>query len=158
MIQITDLTKVFAMGENEVRALDGVSFSIDKGEMISIMGPSGSGKSTLMHILGCLSRPTSGQYILDGQDISDVSKNELAIIRNEKLGFIFQAYNLLPRTDAVIAQLVRLAPLAAHGLVHLSEDAVTVTDAGWYVVRAVAMVFDRYLAPQATDQRFSRIV
>jgi len=101
MIQTENLTKVYQMGETEVRALNGASFTIQKGEMVAIMGPSGSGKSTLMHILGCLSQPTSGKYILDGEDVSDLDKVQLAHIRNKKLGFVFQAYNLLSRTTAL---------------------------------------------------------
>ena len=101
MIQIDELTKVFAMGENEVRALDGVSFSIEKGEMISIMGPSGSGKSTLMSIVGCLDVPTSGSYVLDDSPVEKMNDSQLAEVRSRKIGFVFQQFNLLSRTSAL---------------------------------------------------------
>ncbi len=101
IIEIIELTKVYGMGEIQVRALDEVSLTIRMGEFVAIMGPSGSGKSTLMNILGCLDRPTLGQYILAGEDVSDLDKTQLAIIRNQRIGFIFQSYNLLPQTTAL---------------------------------------------------------
>ncbi len=100
MIEIENITKIYRLGDAEVRALDGVSLKIEKGEMVSIMGPSGSGKSTLMAILGCLDVPTSGGYRLDGQNVENLSDNQLADIRNRKIGFVFQQFNLLARTTA----------------------------------------------------------
>lgn len=96
-----NLVKVYQMGDFEVRALDGASIQVQQGEFVAIMGPSGSGKTTLMNVLGCLMIPTSGKYILDGENVSDLDKVELAQIRNQKLGFIFQSYNLLTRTPAL---------------------------------------------------------
>jgi putative ABC transport system ATP-binding protein len=101
MIQVDDLTKIFMMGSTEIRALDHIHFNIDKGEMISIMGPSGSGKSTLMSIIGCLDAPTSGTYILDGEDVSSLEDRGLANVRGRKIGFVFQQFNLLARTSAL---------------------------------------------------------
>ena len=100
LIEISNLTKVYGAGGIAVQALDGVSLTISSGEFAAIMGPSGSGKSTLMNILGALDRPTEGSYVLDGEDISRLSKSELAQIRNKKLGFVFQSFNLLPRLSA----------------------------------------------------------
>ena len=101
MIEVSHITKIYKIGSVETIALNDVSFSIKKGEFVAIMGPSGSGKSTLMHILGALDTPTSGKYVLDGEDVSRLSKDELAEIRNKKIGFVFQAFNLLPRTTAL---------------------------------------------------------
>jgi putative ABC transport system ATP-binding protein len=101
MIKISHLTKKYVTGDIELNALDDISFNVEKGEFLAIMGPSGSGKSTLMHILGALDVATSGEYFLDGKKIADLSDDELAEIRNKKIGFVFQAYNLLPRTTAL---------------------------------------------------------
>lgn len=101
MIEVTNITKTYGSGDTAFQALKGVSFSIEDGEFVAIMGPSGSGKSTLMHILGCLDTPTSGSYTLDGQDVSKLADDELAKIRSEKIGFVFQAFNLLGRTTVL---------------------------------------------------------
>jgi len=101
VISIKNLVKTYIVGEVEVRALRGVSLDVQEGEFVAVTGPSGSGKSTLMHILGCLDRPTSGQYILDGQDVSKMSRDQLAEVRNKRIGFVFQGFNLLSRTTAL---------------------------------------------------------
>jgi putative ABC transport system ATP-binding protein len=101
VISVRDLTKTYQVGDIEVRALRGASLDVHRGEFVCVTGPSGSGKSTFMHIVGCLDRPTSGQYFLDGKDVSRMSKDELARIRNTKIGFVFQGFNLLSRTTAL---------------------------------------------------------
>lgn len=101
MIECKNITKVYGSGEEETRALKGVSFSITDGEFVAIIGPSGSGKSTLMHILGCLDTPTSGSYFLDGRDVSKLSDDQLADVRSNQIGFVFQSFNLLPRTTVM---------------------------------------------------------
>jgi putative ABC transport system ATP-binding protein len=101
LIEIKDLSKVYGVGNVAVHALRGINATVAKGEFVAVMGASGSGKSTLMNILGCLDRPTSGAYVLDGEDVSRLSKDRLAGVRNKKIGFVFQSYNLLPRLTAV---------------------------------------------------------
>jgi putative ABC transport system ATP-binding protein len=101
VIEVHDIRKTYKMGEVEVHALRGVSFTIDRGEVVSIMGPSGSGKSTLMNTLGCLDRPTSGEYLLDGETVASLNDDQLADIRNRKVGFVFQSFNLLTRQTAI---------------------------------------------------------
>ncbi|PZC50587.1 MAG: putative ABC transport system ATP-binding protein [Chloroflexi bacterium] len=100
MIELYDVTKVYQMGSQQVAALNGIDLSIGQGEMTAIMGPSGSGKSTVMNIIGCLDVPSSGRYLLEGQEVGSLSDDSLAGIRNEKIGFVFQTYNLLPRLTA----------------------------------------------------------
>ncbi len=120
MIELNNVTKIYDLGEIKVNALDNVSFRCEKGEVVSIMGPSGSGKSTLLNILGCLDKPTSGKYSLEGQDVSRLTDNQLAVIRNRKLGFVFQSYNLLPKITAL--ENVEL-PMVYAGQGHRRESA-----------------------------------
>ena len=101
MIEVKNITKVYKSGEVETKVLKGISFSIKNGDFVAIIGPSGSGKSTLMHILGCLDTPTSGQYFFEGKNVSKLSDDELADIRKDKIGFVFQSFNLLPRTTVL---------------------------------------------------------
>jgi len=101
MLELENITKVYKAGQTEVPALRGISCRIESGEMVSIIGPSGSGKSTLMNIIGCLDKPTSGRYRLDGTEVSELNDNQLAEIRNKKIGFVFQSFNLLSRTTAL---------------------------------------------------------
>ncbi|MFA6257572.1 MAG: ABC transporter ATP-binding protein [Candidatus Paceibacterota bacterium] len=115
MIEIKNITKIYKTGDVEFKALDNVSFTVNDGEFVAIMGPSGSGKSTLMHMLGALDIPTSGTYLLDDKDVSTLSDDELADIRRDKIGFVFQSFNLLPRTTVLRNVMLPLIYAGVHG-------------------------------------------
>lgn len=115
MIEVRGVTKTYVSGEVETQALRGVSFLVESGDFVAIMGPSGSGKSTLMHILGCLDSPTSGTYLLDGHDVSSFSDDELSDVRKRRIGFVFQAFNLLPRATVVRNVMLPLVYAGVHG-------------------------------------------
>src|SRR5262245_61731657 len=114
LIKLENVYKTYRLGEMDVPVLKGVSLAIDHGEMVALMGASGSGKSTLMNILGCLDRPTAGRYWLDGQDVSRLSADQRATVRNRKIGFVFQSFNLLPRTSALENVMMPLSSTATH--------------------------------------------
>jgi putative ABC transport system ATP-binding protein len=133
MLELNNIGKIYDLGEVKVNALDDISFRCQKGEAISIMGHSGSGKSTLMNILGCLDRPTAGTYCLEGQDVSSLNDNQLAIIRNQKLGFVFQSYNLLPKMTAL--ENVEL-PMVYAGRGHRKQSALEALEAVGIAKRA----------------------
>lgn len=133
MIHLENIVKIYVIGDTKVNALDHISLDIEAGEIISIMGPSGSGKSTMMNLLGCLDRPTEGRYELDGIDVSRMSDDELATVRNKKIGFVFQSYNLLPRLNAVMN--VEL-PLIYNGMGNRHKRAVEAMEAVGIAKRA----------------------
>src|SRR3990170_3435484 len=128
MIDIENVSKIYQLGESEVRALDGVSIRIEKGEMAAIMGPSGSGKSTLMAILGCLDVPTSGVYRLDGDNVESLSDDQLADVRNRKIGFVFQQFNLLARTTALDNVMLPLTYGGLRGRARVNDPAIVLAD------------------------------
>jgi len=151
MIECRNITKVYRTGAEETTVLTGVSFSVAAGEFVAIMGPSGSGKSTLMHILGCLDVPTNGTYILDGQDVSTLSDDELAEIRKRKIGFVFQAFNLLPR--ATVLRNVALPLLYAGVPRHEREERAKAA------LRAAGLAEDRWqhLSNQLSGGQMQRV-
>src|SRR3954453_23150077 len=114
LIRLNNITKTYHVGEMDVPVLKGVSLRINRGEFVALTGASGSGKSTLMNILGCLDRPTDGRYWLDGEEVSQLSPNQRAVVRNKKIGFVFQSFNLLPRTSALDQVMMPLTYTATH--------------------------------------------
>ncbi len=130
MIQLIDIVKSYELGEHTVHALRGVTLAIEDGEFVAIIGASGSGKSTLMNIVGCLDQPTSGTYILDDMHVSDLSEDELALVRNQAIGFVFQSYNLLPRMPAIRQVELPLVYRGTHQRLELAKEALKVVGLG----------------------------
>jgi putative ABC transport system ATP-binding protein len=130
MIEVKNITKIYKSGEESLKALNNVSFTIEDGEFVAIMGPSGSGKSTLMHILGALDSPTSGTYFLDGKDVSTLSDDQLADIRRDKIGFVFQAFNLLPRATVLRNVSLPLVYEGIHGIERDKRIKIALSEAG----------------------------
>src|SRR6185436_6524693 len=134
VISVRNLVKTYVVGEVTVRALRGCDFDVEPGEFVAVTGPSGSGKSTFMHIAGCLDRPTSGNYFLDGKDVSKESKDDLARVRNNKIGFVFQGFNLLTRTTALDNVMLPLLYMHKSGFKHAER-----TRRGMEVLKAVGL-------------------
>jgi putative ABC transport system ATP-binding protein len=153
LVSVRDLVKVYPLGDTEVRALNGVSVDIDEGEFVAVMGPSGSGKSTLMNLIGCLDTPTSGKYRLAGNDVAHLERDALAGIRNRQIGFVFQQFNLLPRTSALAnVELPLLYAGVPAGHRHAKAQA-SLAQVGWAIARITIPGSCRAVSSNASRSR-----